>query len=284
MISQLAAGTATLRLRKDFRTLWSTAHKELLPMPLFDSYGRIVPPTGTRAANTPNAANQFDALNRAAAQAAVPAFDGLPLAPRLAGDYQRTREMTVDQMLLENRVVFLIGEINYASAYNVIMRLLYLQSIRKDQDIMLYINSPGGSVDDTLAMYDTMKFLTCDVQTFCIGHAMSGGAVILAAGTKGKRYALPHAKVMIHQPFGGIWGQTEDIAIQAQEILKTKATLTELLSKLTGQPKEKIAEDQERDKYFDAHEAKAYGLVDDVLEETDRSKKEAIATQQETRR
>jgi ATP-dependent Clp protease protease subunit len=212
----------------------------------------------------------------------MPAYDAL--APRLASDYQRTREMTVDQMLLENRVIFLVGEINHISSYNIIMRLLYLQNLRKDQDIMLYVNSPGGGVDDTLAMYDTMKFLTCDVQTYVIGHAMSGGAVILAAGAKGKRYAMPHAKIMIHQPFGGIWGQTEDIAIQAQEILKTKNTLTDLLSKLTGQPKERVAEDQERDKYFDAQEAKAYGLVDEVLEEPDRTKKESATGQPETKR
>ena len=200
--------------------------------------------------------------------------------PRIAADYQRWRQMTVDEMLLENRVVFLVGEINHISSSNVIMRLLYLQSTRKDQDINLYINSPGGSVDDTLAIYDTMKFLSCDVATFCIGQAMSGGAVVLAAGTKNKRYALPHAKVMVHQPFGGLYGQTSDIAIQAEEILKTKATLTDLLAKLTGQPREKIAEDQERDKYFDAHAAKAYGLVDEVLEETDKAKKDIIARQQ----
>jgi ATP-dependent Clp protease protease subunit len=250
-------------------------------MPLFDSNGRQILPTQPNFPESP-AANAVQPY---------PAPSGLPghlpvhgaVSPKIAQEYQRYREMTVDQMLLENRVIFLVGEINHVSSYNVIMRLLYLQSIRKDQDIMLYINSPGGSVDDTLAMYDTMKFLTCDVQTFCIGQAMSGGAVILAAGTKGKRYALPHAKVMIHQPFGGIWGQTEDIAIQAQEILKTKTTLTELLAKLTGQSKERISEDQERDKYFDAHEAKAYGLVDDVLEEADRGKKEAIASQQESR-
>src|SRR4051794_26780992 len=251
-------------------------------MALFDSRGTLILPTTTQiAAGSPGLAHQVAAIDqlRPHLQPGMPAYESI--MPRLAGDYQRTREMTVDQMLLENRVIFLVGEINHVSSYNVIMRLLYLQSIRKDQDIMLYVNSPGGSVDDTLAMYDTMKFLTCDVQTFCIGQAMSGGAVILAAGTKGKRYALPHAKVMIHQPFGGIWGQTEDIAIQAQEILKTKTTLTTLLSKLTGQPMERVAEDQERDKYFDAHEAKAYGLVDDVLEEQDRSKKEAIASQQE---
>jgi len=252
-------------------------------MPLYDSQGRLKLPTVSQTAETPADRHQIEALANLGHQL-LPTMPGYAaIAPRIAGEYQRYREMTVDQMLLENRVVFLVGEINYASSYNVIMRLLYLQSVRKDQDIMLYINSPGGSVDDTLAMYDTMKFLTCDVQTFCIGQAMSGGAVILAAGTKGKRYALPHAKVMIHQPFGGIWGQTEDIAIQAQEIIKTKKTLTDLLARLTGQPVEKIAEDQERDKYFDANEAKAYGLVDDVLGEGDKDKKEAIASQQETK-
>ena len=255
-------------------------------MALYDSRGRSISPVGPSMYADPLAALPGRDMGGMGGVAGV----GLPglddagrLRPRNGYETQRYREMTVDQMLLENRVVFLVGEINYASSYNVIMRLLYLQSIRKDQDIMLYINSPGGAVDDTLAIYDTMKFLTCDVQTFCIGQAMSGGAVVLAAGAKGKRYALPHAKVMIHQPFGGIYGQTADIAIQAEEILKTKKTLTELLSKLTGQSVEKVAEDQERDKYFDAHEAKAYGLVDDVLEEGDKGKKEAIATQQETK-
>jgi ATP-dependent Clp protease protease subunit len=251
-------------------------------MALYDSTGKLVLPTRSQTADTPGARYQVEAIGAMLPNLIPGTTPYHAIAPRNA-EYQRYREMTVDQMLLENRVIFLVGEINSVSSYNVIMRLLYLQSIRKDQDIMLYINSPGGAVDDTLAMYDTMKFLTCDVQTFCIGQAMSGGAVVLAAGTKGKRYALPHAKVMIHQPFGGIWGQTEDIAIQAQEILKTKNTLTDLLSKLTGQPRERVAEDQERDKYFDAHEAKAYGLVDDVLEEQDRGKKEAIATQQETK-
>lgn len=238
-------------------------------MALYDSLGRMIQPTQPRMQmHLPE-----------------PAKVDMPdyLRPRIEAQYQRYREMTVDQMLLENRVVFLVGEINEVSSYNVIMRLLYLQSIRKDQDIMLYINSPGGHVDDTLAMYDTMKFLSCDVQTFCIGQAMSGAAVTLAAGAKGKRYCLPHAKVMIHQPFGGIYGQTADIAIQAQEILKTKKTLTELLAKLTGQPFERVAEDQERDHYFDAEEAKAYGLVDDVLKEGDKDKKEAIAEQQESK-
>lgn len=252
-------------------------------MALYDSKGKLILPTQARIAETPGAAYQVEAIGNMLPQLAPGMPGHSAISPKIAGEYQRYREMTVDQMLLENRVVFLVGEINHVSSYNVIMRLLYLQSLRKDQDIMLYVNSPGGSVDDTLAMYDTMKFLTCDVQTFVIGHAMSGGAVVLAAGTKGKRYALPHAKVMIHQPFGGIWGQAEDIAIQAEEILKTKKTLTELLAKLTGQPVERVSEDQERDKYFDAYEAKAYGLVDDVLGEEDKSKKEAIATQQETK-
>jgi ATP-dependent Clp protease protease subunit len=259
------------------------SHSEETLMALYDSKGRLILPTLSRTAETPGAAYQVEAIGSMLPQLAPGMPGHAAVAPRIAGDYQRYREMTVDQMLLENRVVFLVGEINHVSSYNVIMRLLYLQSIQKTQDIMLYVNSPGGSVDDTLAMYDTMKFLTCDVQTFVIGHAMSGGAVVLAAGTKGKRYALPHAKVMIHQPFGGIWGQAEDIAIQAEEILKTKKTLTELLAKLTGQPVERVSEDQERDKYFDAYEAKAYGLVDDVLGEEDKSKKEAIAEQQETK-
>jgi ATP-dependent Clp protease, protease subunit len=249
-------------------------------MPLYDSTGSLVLPTRSQISpgSAPGLAGQVEALDQLQPylQPGAPAHHAI--APRIAGDYQRYREMTVDQMLLENRVIFLVGEINHVSSYNIIMRLLYLQNLRKDQDIMLYVNSPGGSVDDTLAMYDTMKFLTCDVQTYVIGQAMSGGAVILAAGAKGKRYAMPHAKVMIHQPFGGIWGQTEDIAIQAQEILKTKNTLTDLLSKLTGQPKERVSEDQERDKYFDAQEAKAYGLVDEVLDETP-GKKPAIGGQ-----
>ncbi|MGC8625636.1 MAG: ClpP family protease, partial [Phycisphaerae bacterium] len=212
-------------------------------MTLFDSRSRPVSPVSVQSP----LAHTSDL---------VATSEPMPMRPRIA-EYQRWRQMTVDEMLLENRVVFLVGEIDHASATGVIMRLLYLQSIRKDQDINLYINSPGGAVDDTLAIYDTIKFLSCDVATFCVGKAMSGGAVVLAAGAKGKRYALPHAKVMIHQPFGGIYGQTADIAIQAEEILKTKETLTDLLAKLTGQPREKVAEDQERDKYFDAHEAKA---------------------------
>ncbi len=185
--------------------------------------------------------------------------------PQLAPPIGRYREMTIDEMLLENRVIFLIGEINTGSAMGVVMRLLHLANQKKDQDINLYINSPGGSVDDTLAIIDTINFLGCDVATYCIGKAMSGGALTLAAGTKGKRYCLPHAKVMIHQPYGGIYGQTTDVQIQAEEIIKTKDQLNGMLAEYTGQTVEQITEDSERDKFFAAEEAKAYGLVDEVI-------------------
>ena len=141
------------------------------------------------------------------------------------GGYQRTREMTLDDMLLDNRIVFLIGEISYGRAAEVIMKLLYLDNLNRDSEISLYVNSPGGSVDDTMAIYDTMQFIGSPVATFCIGRAESGGAVILAAGTKGKRHALPHAKIMLHQPWGGVTGQAADIKIQAQEILKAKTMM-----------------------------------------------------------
>ena len=178
--------------------------------------------------------------------------------------YQRTREMTIDELLLENRVVFLIGEINHASAARVMMQMLYLESQKRGQDINFYINSPGGAVDDTLAIYDTMQFISSEVGTYCIGRAYSGGAVLLAVGQKGKRIILPRAKVMIHQPHGGVYGQTSDIQIQAEMILKMKRQLNEILAKHTGQPVETVTKDAERDKYFNAEEAKAYGLVDDV--------------------
>lgn len=179
--------------------------------------------------------------------------------------YQRTREMTIDELLLENRIVFLIGDINHASAARVMMQMLYLENQKRGQDIHFYINSPGGSVDDTLAVYDTMRFLSSAVSTYCIGRAYSGAAVLLTAGAKGKRYVLPHAKVMIHQPYGGVTGQAEDIRIQAEQIIKAKAELNRIVAQHTGQTIEQIRKDAERDKYFTAEEAKAYGLVDEVL-------------------
>ncbi|HZZ44257.1 MAG TPA: ATP-dependent Clp protease proteolytic subunit [Tepidisphaeraceae bacterium] len=179
----------------------------------------------------------------------------------------RYREMTLEEMLLENRVVFLVGEINHVTASRVIMQMLYLQSVKRDQDINFYINSPGGVVDDTLAMYDIMRFLQCEIATYCIGRAESGGAVVFMAGKKGKRYILPNAKVMIHQPFGGVYGQASDIEIQAEEILKTKEVLNRIMSKCTGQPVERIQEDSERDRFFDAKQAVAYGICDEILGE-----------------
>ncbi len=179
--------------------------------------------------------------------------------------YQRTREMTVDELLLENRIVFLTTDINHQSATRVMMQMLYLESQKKGQDIHFYIKSPGGSVDDTLAIYDTMRFLSSPVATYCIGYAYSGGAVLLAAGAAGKRFILPHAKVMIHQPYGGVTGQAEDIRIQAEQIIKSKRALNEILANHCKRAVEQIQKDGERDKYFTAQEAKEYGLVDEVL-------------------
>jgi ATP-dependent Clp protease protease subunit len=187
--------------------------------------------------------------------------------PAAGVTYQRTREMTIDELLLENRIVFLIGDINHASAARVMMQMLYLENQKRGQEINFYINSPGGAVDDTLALYDTMRFLSSPVSTYCIGRAYSGAAVLLCAGTKGKRFILPHAKVMIHQPYGGVTGQAEDIRIQAEQIIKSKAELNRIISESTGQPIEIVQRDAERDKFFSAKEAAAYGLVDEVLAE-----------------
>lgn len=181
--------------------------------------------------------------------------------------YQRTREMTIDELLLENRIVFLIGEINHASAARVMMQMLYLENQKRGADINFYINSPGGAVDDTLALYDTMRFMSSPVSTYCLGRAYSGGAVLLTAGQKGKRFILPHAKVMIHQPYGGVTGQAEDIRIQAEQIIKSKAELNRIIALHTGRDPEQVKRDAERDKYFSAEEAVSYGLVDEVLSE-----------------
>ena len=192
----------------------------------------------------------------------------------MASTYQRTREMTLDELMLENRVLFLVGEINQASGARIMMQMLYLEDQKRGQQINLYINSPGGSVDDTLAMYDTMQFISSDVATYCIGRAYSGAAVLLCAGAEGKRHILPHAKVMIHQPYGGITGQTTDIQIQAEQIIGAKKTLNEIIASHTGQAFDTVAADGERDKYFSASEAKEYGLVDEVFELQDDKKKE----------
>lgn len=186
--------------------------------------------------------------------------------------YQRTREMSIDELLLENRVVFLFGEINQGSAARVLMQMLYLENQKKGQDINFYINSPGGVVDDTLAIYDTMRFISSEVATYCVGRAYSGAATLMAAGATGKRFMLPHAKIMIHQPYGGVFGQAADIQIQAGQIIKDKRRLTEIMAHHTGQPVERVQEDSERDKYFNAGEAKEYGIVDQILEHTEKKK------------
>jgi ATP-dependent Clp protease protease subunit len=197
--------------------------------------------------------------------------DGLPGALPPGGiqnnyrDYQRQRFMTLGDLLLENRIIFLQGEIYDGNANDVVMKLLFLQSENRRKDIHFYINSPGGSVTATMAMYDTMQILSCPVATYCVGLAASGGAVLLAGGAKGKRYALPNAKMMLHQPWGGVGGQVSDIEIQANEIIKTRQRLNEILAKHCNQPVERIAKDTDRDFYMGAEEAKAYGLVDDVL-------------------
>lgn len=188
-------------------------------------------------------------------------------------DYAQRREMTLEERLAEERIVFLWGEINPGSAGGLIMRLLELQSKSPEREISLYINSPGGSVDDTLAIYDTMQFLSCPVATYCIGLAASGAAMVLAAGTRGKRFALPHSKVMIHQPWGGVTGQASDIQIQAEEILKAKKLLNELLAKHTSRDVKLIEKETERDRYLTPTEAKEYGIVDEIVQNTPVRKK-----------
>lgn len=179
--------------------------------------------------------------------------------------YQRTREMSIEDMLLENRIIFLAGPITERTASATIMRLLYLDAVKRDQDINLYINSPGGLVDQTLAVYDTMQLVSSKIATYCIGQAASGGAIILMAGTKGHRFILPNAKVMLHQPYGGITGQAEDIRIQADEVLRDKTRLIEIIAEQTGKSQEIVKEGTERDRFLNAQEALEYGIVDEIL-------------------
>ena len=202
----------------------------------------------------------------------------LPISPQghissAAHEYASRREMTLEERLADERIVFLWGEIGPGSAGGLIMRLLELQSKSPGREIHLYINSPGGAVDDTLAIYDTMQFLSCDVCTYCVGQAASGAAIILASGAKGKRFALPHSKIMIHQPWGGVTGQASDIKIQAEEILKAKKLLNEILGKHTGRTPEQIAEETERDRFMNPTEAKDYGIVDEIIENQSNTKK-----------
>jgi ATP-dependent Clp protease, protease subunit len=208
---------------------------------------------------------------------------GLPFQPQLQRyrEYARQRQMTLGDLLLENRIVFLGSSpetggnpaITDYLANVTIQKLLFLQYENKSQEIHFYINCPGGSVTATLAIYDTMQFLECPISTYCMGIAASGAAIILAAGTKGKRYCLPNSKVMIHQPWGQVGGQISDIEIQASEITKERHRLNEILAKHTGQPMPAIEKETDRDRYFGAEEAKQFGLVDEVLTKAAEEKK-----------
>lgn len=176
------------------------------------------------------------------------------------------RGMDIYSRLLKDRIVFIGTPVDDHVANVVIAQLLFLQMEDPAKDVNVYINSPGGSVSAGLAIYDTMQFLKCDVTTYCIGMAASMGAVLLAAGTKGKRFGLPNARIMIHQPWGGVQGQAADISIQAKEILRMRDRINEILAHHTGQPVEKIAKDTDRDFFMSSDDAKAYGLIDGVVQ------------------
>lgn len=182
---------------------------------------------------------------------------------------QGERSWDIYSRLLKERIIFIGDEVSDQAANVIIAQLLYLQFENKSQDISLYINSPGGSVTAGLAIYDTMQFVTCPIATYCLGQASSMGAVLLAAGTKDKRFALPHARIMIHQPWGGTRGTTADIEIQADEIKRLKGLLNKVLAWHTGQTQERVEKDSDRDFFMSAKEAKEYGLVDHVIEFTD---------------
>jgi ATP-dependent Clp protease protease subunit len=202
-------------------------------------------------------------------------FAGLPLPLHVqrGRDYMRQRNYTLSDLLLENRIIFFgsVGGtlfepiISDPLASVTIQQLLYLQYENRNQEIHFYINSPGGSVSATLAIYDTMQFLECPIATYCVGMAASGAAVLLAAGTKGRRYALPHSKVMLHQPWGQIGGQASDVEIEMREIIKEKKRLAEIVARHSGRSVEQIEIETERNRYFTAAEAKEFGLVDEVL-------------------
>lgn len=178
------------------------------------------------------------------------------------------RSYDIYSRLLKDRIIFLSGEINDAVASTVVAQLLFLEAEAPDKDIFLYINSPGGVVTSGFSIFDTMQYIRPDVCTICIGQAASMGAFLLASGTKGKRYALPHSRIMIHQPLGGAQGQATDIAIQAKEILRMKDELNSILAAQTGQKLDKIVADTERDFFMGAREAVEYGLIDKVLEKS----------------
>ncbi len=183
------------------------------------------------------------------------------------------RAFDIYSRLLKERVVFIVGQVEDHMANLVVAQLLFLESENPEKDISVYINSPGGSVTAGMSIYDTMQFIHSDVSTACIGQAASMGALLLTAGAKGKRFSLPHSRIMIHQPLGGFQGQATDIDIHAKEILRIRAELNQIMASHSGQPIETIEQDTERDNFMSAEEAVAYGLIDDVLEKRDAKKK-----------
>lgn len=180
--------------------------------------------------------------------------------------HQGERSYDIYSRLLKDRIVFISGTIDDALANSVIAQLLFLQSQDAEKDVHIYVNSPGGSISSGLAIYDTMNFIRSDVSTYCIGQASSMGAVLLAAGSAGKRYTLPHSRVMIHQPLSGFTGQASDIEIHANEVITLKKLMNSILAKHTGQPQEKIAKDTDRDYFMNAEQARAYGIVDHIIQ------------------
>lgn len=193
----------------------------------------------------------------------------MALIPYVVEDTGRgERSMDIYSRLLKDRIIFIGTEINDQVANAVVAQLIFLRADDPKKDISVYINSPGGIISAGLAIYDTIRFLGVDVNTYCLGQAASFGALLLAAGTKGKRHALPHSRIMIHQPHGGITGSSADIRIQAKEILHMKRTLAEIMAEHTGQPLEKIIEDSDRDFYMSPEDAIAYGLIDKIVEPT----------------
>ncbi len=205
------------------------------------------------------------------------AAQSLNLVPMVIEQTPRgERSYDIYSRLLKERVIFIVGGIEDHMANLIVAQLLFLESENPDKDISIYINSPGGSVTAGLAIYDTMQFIKSDVSTLCIGQAASMGAVLLAAGAKGKRFSLPHSRVMIHQPLGGFQGQASDIAIHAKEILKIREQLNQLLADHSGQSIETIDADTERDNFMSAAEAVKYGLIDEVLDTRDKVKKDSL--------
>ena len=207
--------------------------------------------------------SHFDSLGSLEAQA----LGMVPMVIEQSGRGERAYD--IYSRLLKERVIFLVGPVNDVTANLVVAQLLFLEAENPDKDVHFYINSPGGSVSAGLSIYDTMQFIKPDVSTLCMGQACSMGAFLLTAGTKGKRFALPNSRVMIHQPMGGFQGQASDIAIHAKEILSLRAKLNEIMAQHTGQPVERIERDTDRDNFLSAQDAVEYGLIDKVLVKRD---------------